>query len=79
MDYLAYRKMLEERGEINSTEKEKLLKIYLQRPSLPKLQSIRTSLVELKSELNRSDTSTQKRTKTMQILLNKKRSADDEN
>ena len=79
MDYSAYRKMLEERGEINSAEREKLLKIYLQRPSLPRLQSIRTSLVELKTELNRSDTSTQKRTKTMQILLNKKRSASEEN
>lgn len=75
MDYSAYRKMLEARGEINSAERQRLLKIYLERPSLPQLESIRTALAELKSELNQSDAPSRKRMKKMRHLLNKKRPA----
>ena len=75
MDYSVYRKMLEARSEINSAEKKRLLKIYLERPSLPQLQSIRTSLAELKSELNQSDTPSRKRMRKMRHLLNKRRPA----
>ncbi|MCE2401442.1 hypothetical protein J4G08_11225 [Candidatus Poribacteria bacterium] len=74
MDYSRYRKILESQDEMDSAEKEELLKIYLQTPSLPKLQAARALLIELKTALNCCDTSKKKCLKAIRHMLCKKRS-----
>ena len=74
MDYSRYRKILESQDEMDSAERKELLKIYLQTPSLPKLQALRALLVELKTTLNCCDASKKKCLKAIRCMLYKKRS-----
>ena len=74
MDYSRYRKILKSQDEMDSAERKELLKIYLQTPSLPQLQAARALLVELKTALNRCDSSKKKCLKRIRHKLDKKRS-----
>ena len=75
MDYTRYREMLESKDDLNSAERQELLKLYLQTPSLPKLQAARTLLFELKTKLDRCANSKKKGQKIIRHMLCKKRSA----
>lgn len=75
MDYSRYRKILESNDDLNSAERQELLKLYLQTPSLPKLQAARAFLFELKTKLNCCANSKKKCQKIIRHMLCKKRSA----
>ena len=53
MNYLTYRDILEGYEDVGSIRQGKLLRIYLHIPSLPRLRTIRASLVDLKRTLRR--------------------------
>ncbi len=74
MDYSRYRKILNSQDEMGSAERKELLKIYLQTPSLPQLQAARALLFELKTALNRCDSSKKKCLKAIRRKLYKIRS-----
>ena len=48
-----YQKILDAYQNVDSIKRSKLLRIYLNIPSLPKLRAIRASLAELKGTLKR--------------------------
>lgn len=74
MDYSRYRKIIKSENEMDSAERKELLKIYLQTPSLPKLQAARALLIELKTALNRCNDSKKKCLKLVRHMLYKNRS-----
>ena len=53
MDCSIYRKLLEANTGVDSHKRDKLLSIYAQVPSVPKLKATRASLEALKTALNR--------------------------
>lgn len=74
MDNSHYGKILNSENELDCAEKKELLKKYLKTPSLPKLQAARTTLVELKTALNRCDPSKKNRQEKIRHILYKNRS-----
>ena len=50
MNRSIYQEILEDRENMDSIKRRKLLRIYLHIPSLPKLRAIRALLVKLKAE-----------------------------
>lgn len=55
MNCSTYRKILEANTRVDSHKRNKLIKIYAQMPSVPKLKATRASLAALKTALNRRD------------------------
>ena len=55
MDCSIYRELLEANTGVDSHKIDKLLGIYAQVPSVPKLKATRASLAALKMALNRGD------------------------
>ncbi len=68
-----YRKLLESHGDLGSEKINKLLKIYLQVPSLPTLQAARVSLGELKTALGHQNSSSGFHPKLVRQSLCKRR------
>ena len=69
MDYTRFRKILELKEDIDSAKRRELLRIYLQTPTLPKLQAARALLFEIKKSLNRCPASRQKCLKTIRHMM----------
>ncbi len=69
MDYTRFRKILELKEDIDSAKRRELLRIYLQTPTLPKLQAARALLFEIKKSLNRCPASRQKCLKTIRRMM----------
>lgn len=69
MENSQYRKILKDEDEMDSDKRVELLRIYLQAPSLPKLQAARALLVELKNKLNHCNKSRNKSTKRIRHIL----------
>ncbi len=69
MDYTRFRKILELKEDIDSAKRRELLRIYLQTPTLPKLQAVRALLFEIKKSLNRCSASRQKCLKTIRRIM----------
>lgn len=69
MDYGRFREILELKEDIDSAKRRELLRIYLQTPTLPKLQAVRALLVEIKKSLNRCPASRQKCLKKIRHLM----------
>lgn len=73
MEHSQYRKILQSQDEMDKAKREELLRVYLQTPSLPKLQAARALLVELKNKLNRCNNSKNRGNKGIRNILYKKR------
>lgn len=69
MDYARLREILELKEDINSAKRRELLRIYLQTPTLPKLQAVRALLVEIKKTLNCCPASRQKCLKKIRRIM----------
>ena len=74
MDYASFRKIIKYQDRIDSAKRRELLRIYLQTPTLPKLQAARTLLVEMKNSLNHCTDSKEQCLKAVRHLLFRKRS-----
>ena len=53
MDCSIYRELLEAHTSVDSHKRDKLIRIYAQVPSVPKLKATRAALAALKTALNR--------------------------
>lgn len=69
MNYARFREILELKEDIDNAKRRELLRIYLQTPTLPKLQAARALLVEIKKSLNRCPTSRHKCLKTIRRIM----------
>lgn len=69
MDYTRFREILKLEKDIDSVKRRELLRIYLQTPTLPKLQAARALLIEIKKSLSRCPVSRQKSLKTIRRMM----------
>lgn len=60
MDFARYRKIVKFQENLDSAKRRELLRLYLQTPTMPKLQAMRSLLVEMKKSLNHCSASKQK-------------------
>lgn len=69
MDYENFRKIIKFQDKIDNAKRRELLRIYLQTPTLPKLQAVRALLVEMKSSLNHCTDTKEQCLKAIRNLL----------
>ncbi len=69
MDYARLREILKLKEDIDCAKRRELIRIYLQTPTLPKLQAARALLSKIKKSLNRCPVSRQKRLKKIRRIM----------
>lgn len=73
MDYVHYRKIIKFKDKIDNAKRRELLRVYLQTPTLPKLQALRALLVEMKNSLNHCTDTDEQCLQAVKHLIYKKR------
>lgn len=74
MDYVKFRKIIKFQDKIDNAKRRELLRVYLQTPTLPKLQAVRALLVEMKNSLNHCTDTKEQCLQAVKHLIWKKRS-----